>query len=487
MEFFESIGYISTLSFLTIFALLFIGLVPSESTSQLRVFALWLSLVIFLYSLTGFFLIDPSGLFSAREGYSWLTGWNLDYYVGVDSLSLYFIVLSTFLIPVCLLASWESIKYRLKEFLILLFFVELCLINVFSVLDLLLFYLFFEAVVIPMFIIIGLWGSRLRRIGAAFRFFLYTLAGSVVMLIALLYIYLSTGSFNLYTLYDLKYPLSIQLPLWFAFFLSFSVKIPMFPFHVWLPEAHVEAPTAGSVLLAGILLKLGGYGFLRFSLPLFPDASAYLAPFVFLLSLLAILYSSLTTIVQIDLKKIIAYSSIAHMNYVVLGLFTNTLEGVEGAVFLMLSHGLVSSALFLCVGFLYDRYGTRLLRYYGGLASLMPIYSSFLFLFVLANMGLPGSSSFVAEFLILLGGFSSNTLVGTLASIGVVLSAIYNVWFFNRLCGGPVSSYLERFSDLNKREFFLLSSLALPVLYLGIKPTYILSTLHLPLSFLISI
>jgi proton-translocating NADH-quinone oxidoreductase chain M len=485
LSFFESIGYVSTLSsliFLSFFLLLFIS---SESVGLLRHFSLSCSVFIFLFSLSGFLLLDSTGLFSAREQFVWLAGWNIDYYLGVDSISLYFIVLSTFLIPVCIIASWESIKYRMKEFLLLLFFVEFCLVNVFSVLDLLLFYLFFEAVIIPMFIIIGVWGSRLRRISASFRFFLYTLAGSVFMLIALLYIYVTAGSFNLYALYDLRYPLAIQIPLWLAFFCSFSVKIPMFPFHVWLPEAHVEAPTAGSVLLAGILLKLGGYGFLRFSLPLFPEASVYLAPFVFLLSLLAILYGSLTTIVQVDLKKIIAYSSVAHMNFVTLGLFTNSLEGIEGAIFLMLSHGLVSSALFLCVGFLYDRHGSRLLRYYGGLATLMPIYSSFLFLFMLANLGLPGTSSFVAEFLVLIGGFCSNSFVGVVASIGVILSAVYNVWFYNRLCGGPISPALTRFSDINRRETILLFSLAVPVIYLGIKPDYLLSTLHLPVSFLL--
>lgn len=413
-----TLGYTSFLSLLLLLGMGAVATTPPTSFLRLRRLGLEVGVGVFLLSLPGLLLLLPGEVFSLREWHSWLGVWNLDYLVGVDAISLYFILLSCFLTPVCILASWESVRYRLKEFLLLLLFVQLCLVNVFSVLDLLLFYLFFEAVIIPMFIIIGVWGSRLRRITAAFRFFLYTLVGSVVMLVALLYLYVTAGSLNLYTLYDLRYPVSVQLLLWLAFFCSFAVKVPMFPVHVWLPEAHVEAPTAGSVLLAGILLKLGGYGFLRFSIPLFPEASARFAPAVFLLSLLGILYGSLTTLVQVDLKKIVAYSSVAHMGYVTLGLFTNSVEGVEGAVFLMLSHGLVSAALFLCVGFLYDRYGTRLLRYYGGLIGVMPIYSAFLLLFVIANLGLPGSSSFIAEFLVLLAGFNANTLVGAAAGWG---------------------------------------------------------------------
>lgn len=480
-----TLGYTSFLSLLLLLGMGAVATTPPTSFLRLRRLGLEVGVGVFLLSLPGLLLLLPGEVFSLREWHSWLGVWNLDYLVGVDAISLYFILLSCFLTPVCILASWESVRYRLKEFLLLLLFVQLCLVNVFSVLDLLLFYLFFEAVIIPMFIIIGVWGSRLRRITAAFRFFLYTLVGSVVMLVALLYLYVTAGSLNLYTLYDLRYPVSVQLLLWLAFFCSFAVKVPMFPVHVWLPEAHVEAPTAGSVLLAGILLKLGGYGFLRFSIPLFPEASALFAPAVFLLSLLGILYGSLTTLVQVDLKKIVAYSSVAHMGYVTLGLFTNSVEGVEGAVFLMLSHGLVSAALFLCVGFLYDRYGTRLLRYYGGLIGVMPIYSAFLLLFVIANLGLPGSSSFIAEFLVLLAGFNANTLVGAAAGLGVILGGIYNIWFYNRLCCGPVSPFLTRFADLNGREAGLLLSLLLPTLYLGVKPDYLLSTLHLPVSCLL--
>jgi NADH-quinone oxidoreductase subunit M len=490
-NFLNKVGFASLLSFSCLFLLVIIGFLPNSKIFLLRTTSLIGSVFIFIFSLFGFFLLATGGPsasvgFFALQEISWLGSWNVSYFIGLDAISLYFIILSTALIPVCILASWETIKYRMKEFLLLLVFTEFCLVNVFSVLDLFLFYVFFEAVIIPMFIIIGVWGSRLRRIVAAFRFFLYTLAGSVIMLLAVIYIYIITGSFNLYVLYETQFPFFIQVLLWLAFFCSFAVKIPMMPVHVWLPEAHVEAPTAGSVLLAGILLKLGGYGFLRFSLPMFPEASVYLAPFVFTLSIVAIFYSSFTTISQIDLKKIIAYSSVAHMNYVTLGLFTNNIEGIEGAIFLMLSHGVVSSALFLCVGFLYDRYGTRILRYYGGLAAVMPVYSSLLLVFVLANLSLPGTSSFVGEFLVLVGTYGANSFVCCLAASGVILSAAYNIWFYNRLCYGVVSPHISYYSDLNKRETFLLLFLLFFVFYLGVRPDFVLETLHLPVSFLIN-
>lgn len=489
LPFLPMFGFVEFLSLLSLFSLLVIFLLPSNNFSLLRVVGLWFAVFLFFVSLFGVLLLDfssPTSLaFLSLRSYVWLPSWNFSYFVGVDAVSVYFIVLSLFLAPVCILASWESVRYRMKDFLLLLFFTEFCLINVFGVLDLLLFYLFFEAVILPMFVIIGVWGSRPRRVVAAYKFFLYTLVGSVLMLAAIAYIYLSVGSLSLYALYEADFPLSVQIVLWFAFFASFAVKIPMVPVHVWLPEAHVEAPTAGSVLLAGILLKLGGYGFLRFSIPMFPEASIRLAPFMFTLSLLAILYGSLTTLLQVDLKKMVAYSSVAHMNYVTLGLFTGSLEGVEGAVFLMLSHGLVSSALFLCVGFLYDRYGTRILRYYGGLASLMPLYASILFFFVLANLALPGTSGFVGEFLVLVGTFGANGYVALLAAVGVVFSAAYNIWFFNRLCYGSVGSSLSFHGDLNGRELSLLLPLAALVLYFGVYPASILGPLHLPLALLL--
>jgi len=485
--FFELLGFSGFLSFLNIIFICFILIIPKNNIYYLRLFSLYFSIIIFIFSLFGFFFLNfnVTILFYNLIQYSWLGSWNLTYLIGLDSISLYFIILSTFLIPVCILASWESLKYRLKEFLLLLFVTEICLINVFSVLDLFFFYIFFEAVIIPMFIIIGIWGSRLRRIVAAFRFFLYTLLGSVIMLLGIIYIFVVIGSLNLYVLYNVYFSFYIQIFLWFSFFCSFATKIPMIPLHIWLPEAHVEAPTAGSVLLAGILLKLGGYGFLRFSLPLFPEASAYMTPFIFCLSILAIFYSSFTTLVQIDLKKIVAYSSVVHMNFVTIGIFTNTIEGIEGAIFMMLSHGIVSSALFLCVGFLYDRYGTRLLKYYGGLVMVMPIYSFIFFFFILANLSLPGTSGFIGEFLILLGVLYNNSLVSFFAGLGIILSAAYNIWFFNRLCFGTFSIYIKYYNDLNKRELTLLSFLAFFVLYFGVFPNSILLYLHLPVSYLI--
>lgn len=476
---------LDALSLLSLVALLSLGIVfalPRSRLDLLRPWGLSLSVALFFLSLIPLFFSDPSPFFRSLGYHGWLHQWNLHYTVSLDSLSLLFIILSTFLGPVCILCSWESLRYRMKDFLLLLFFTEFCLINVFGAFDLFLFYVFFEAVILPMFFMIGVWGSRLRRIVAAFRFFFYTLAGSLLMLAALVYLHFSAGTLSLYTLYDCQFPLAVQLLLWLGFFVAFAVKVPMMPFHIWLPEAHVEAPTAGSVLLAGILLKLGGYGFLRFSLPLFPEASTLFTPLVFLLSLLGILYGSLITLLQVDLKKIVAYSSVAHMAYVVLGLFSNSLEGMEGAVFLMFSHGLVSSALFLAIGFLYDRHGTRALRYYGGLASLMPLFSSLFLFFAMANLSLPGTSSFIGEFLVLLSLFSVNGVVALGAVVGVALSAAYNVWLFNRLCYGPPPSHIGAYSDLNAREFSLLAFFAVLVICFGLFPSSLLESFHLPLS-----
>ena len=480
MDFFLPLLLLALVPFFPLLAL------PAHRLSRLRPLALWLSLPPFFWSLGGLLFLDPAAQldsgWSSVAPFAWLSGWQLPYVLGLDGVSLAFLILSTFLTPVCILASWESIRYRLRPFLLLLFATQFCLIHAFAARDLLLFYLSFEAVVIPMFIIVGLWGSRLRRIGAAFRFFLYTLVGSLLMLVALIYLYLSVGSLHLSALDGLVLDPSLEILLWLAFFASFATKIPMIPLHVWLPEAHVEAPTAGSVLLAGILLKLGGYGFFRFSLPLFPVASCRLAPLVFLLSLLAILYSSLATLVQVDLKKAIAYSSVAHMNYATLGLFSNTPEGVGGALLLMISHGLVSSGLFLSVGFLYDRYVSRLLRHYGGLAQLMPLYASLLLLLLLANLSLPGTFSFVPEFLVLLGGFSVNTLAAFLATAGVIFSAAYSIWLYNRLCFGPLSPAIQFYGDLNGRELSLLVPLVLLVVAFGLFPAPLLAPLQLPLA-----
>jgi NADH-quinone oxidoreductase subunit M len=483
MDFFFPLLFLALLPFPLLLA------VPAHRLRVLRPLALWCSLPPFFWSLGGAFLFDPVS--SLKGGWvevaslGWLSSFQMPYVLALDGVSLAFIVLSTFLTPICILASWESIRYRQRTFLLLLFATQLCLIHAFGARDLLLFYLSFEAVVIPVFIIIGLWGSRLRRIGAAFRFFLYTIVGSLLMLVALVYLYLTTGSLHLSVLDGVSLDPTREFLLWFALFASFATKIPMVPLHVWLPEAHVEAPTAGSVLLAGILLKLGGYGFFRFSLPLFPQASCRLAPLVFMLSLLAILYSSLATLVQVDLKKAIAYSSVAHMNYATLGLFSGTSEGLGGALVLMVSHGLVSSGLFLAVGFLYDRYGSRLLRYYGGLAQLMPVYAGLLLVLFLANLSLPGTLSFVPEFLVLLGAFGANTFVALGATFGVIFSAAYSIWLYNRLCFGPVSSALSAYSDLNGRELSLLVPLVVLVLVFGVFPAPLLAPFQFPLSLLL--
>ena len=403
----------------------------------------------------------------------------LNFILGVDGISLFFIILTTFLIPVCLLVGWTTIQTSVKEYCIAFLLLEALMIAAFCVLDLLLFYIFFESVLIPMFLIIGVWGSRERKVRAAYQLFLYTLVGSLLMLLAILVIYCQTGTTNLEILYAAEFSESRQLLLWLAFFASFAVKVPMIPVHIWLPEAHVEAPTAGSVILAGILLKLGTYGFLRFSIPLFPYASIYFTPLVQTLSILAIIYSSLTTLRQIDLKKIIAYSSVAHMNFVTLGLFSLNAQGIEGAIMLMLAHGLVSPALFLLVGFLYDRHKTRLLRYYGGLARTMPLFAIMFLFFTMANISLPGTANFVGEFLVLTGAFRSNTFVATMAASGMVLGAAYGLWLCNRLLYGLSKPYyIASFSDLSRREFHLLLPFVISVLILGVAPEPLLDTLR---------
>lgn len=398
---------------------------------------------------------------------------------GVDSISLFFILLTTLTMPVCILVGWQSVRKNIRGYLIGFLLLEVFLLLVWIVTDLFLFYIFFESVLIPMFLVIGIWGSRDRKIRAAYQFFLYTLAGSVCMLLGVVFLYFQTGSTDIHILLVSRLTETRQIFLWISFFASFAVKVPMIPFHLWLPEAHVEAPTGGSVLLAGILLKLGGYGFLRFSIPLFPYASLYFTPFVYTLSLCGILYSSFTTIRQIDLKKIIAYSSVAHMNYVTIGLFTWNTIGIEGSYLLMISHGLVSPALFLLVGFLYDRHKTRLLRYYAGCARTMPLFALFFLFFTMANISIPGTSSFVGEFLILTGAFQTNTTVALGAATGMVWGGAYGLWVANRLLYGiPKVVYIGAFADLSRREVALLLPYFFLTLWLGVYPEPYLSTIH---------
>jgi NADH-quinone oxidoreductase subunit M len=476
--------YYLTLLFLNLFGIIGACLLPAESKLVLRKFGLWMSVLIFFFSLSFYKLCKVSILkgmfvFMYKTKYIWADLFLFDFQIGMDFLSFFLLILSTFLIPVCIIASWESIQNKWKEFIILLFIMEFFLINVFVVFDVFLFYLFFEGILIPMFLIIGIWGSRERKIHAAYQFFLYTLFGSLLMLIGIIYIYIEKGTGNLIVLYGLDFSWVEQISLWILFFFSFAVKVPMLPLHLWLPEAHVEAPTAGSVLLAGILLKLGGYGMIRFLLSLFPQASLYFQPMVFVIALLSIYYSSLSTIRQIDLKKIIAYSSIGHMNYVVLGLFSNNIEGLVGGYYMMISHGFVSSGLFLCIGFLYERYHSRNLFEYGGLVQVMPLYVSIFFIFIFANFGFPGTSSFIGEFLIVLGLSSVNRIVFILGGFGLIFGTVYNLWLLNRIAFGSLSLKIKENCDMNLRESLLLLMFLILIILLGIFPSLILEKLDL--------
>jgi NADH-quinone oxidoreductase subunit M len=394
--------------------------------------------------------------------------------MGVDGISMLFIILTTFLMPFCILASWKSIQVRVKEYMIAFLVLETLMIGVFCALDLVMFYVFFEAGLIPMFLIIGVWGGK-RRVYASYKFFLYTLLGSVLMLIALMAMYWDAGTTDIPELMQHGFPAGMQTWLWLAFFASFAVKMPMWPVHTWLPDAHVEAPTAGSVLLAAVLLKMGGYGFLRFSLPMFPMASEMFAPMVFTLSVIAIVYTSLVALVQEDIKKLIAYSSVAHMGYVTMGIFTMTEQGVQGALFQMLSHGIVSGALFLCVGVIYDRMHTREISAYGGLVNRMPFYAVAFLIFTMANVGLPGTSGFVGEFLTLMGAFQVNTWVALIATSGVILSAAYALFLYRRVVFGALDKEsLKSIMDLSVRERVILVPLILLTIFFGFYPAPIL-------------
>ncbi len=454
--------------------LLFIGGKEQDVARNSRNVALWAStftLVAALWLLVLFDPANPEFQFVERSG--WFGGDVIEFYVGVDGISLLFVVLSALLTPVCILAAWDM-KKRVKEFMAAFLVLESLMIGTFCALDTMLFYVFFEGVLIPMFLIIGIWGGP-RRVYASYKFFLYTLLGSVLMLLALLFLFMEVGTTSIPALIDSPVAAHYQIWLWLAVFASFAVKMPMWPVHTWLPDAHVEAPTAGSVILAGVLLKMGGYGFLRFSLPMFPEASEMFAPLVYWLSVIAIVYTSLVALVQEDMKKLIAYSSVAHMGFVTLGIFSATVQGIEGAIFQMLSHGLISGALFLCVGVVYDRLHTREISRYGGLVKNMPKYATVFMLFMLGSVGLPGTSGFVGEFLALLGIYQVSTVVAAFASTGLILGAAYMLMLYRRVVfGEPVNADAAAMPDLNAREFSVLTILAVMVLYLGVFPGVVL-------------
>ena len=454
---------------------------------RIRNVALSFSMLTFFLSTFLWVLFDRStAKFQFVEEFLWIPSSNINFFIGIDGISLFFIILTALLVPLCILASLYSVKIYLKEYMIAFLVMESLLLIVFSILDLVLFYIFFESVLIPMFLIVGIWGSRERKVRAAYMLFLYTLIGSVLMLLAILLIYAIAGTTDYQILLTVQFDGNLQKVLWLAFFASFATKVPMVPVHIWLPEAHVEAPTAGSVILAGVLLKLGSYGLIRFSMPLFPIGTIYFTPLVYAMAAVAVVYTSLTAIRQSDIKRIIAYASVAHMNVILVGMFALNANGLEGAMIQQLSHGLVASALFLGVGVLYDRHHSRLVKYYGGMAHVMPIFVMILLFFTMANIALPGTSSFVGEFLILVGAFQANTMVTMLAATGMVLGGAYSLWLYNRVAFGNLKiQSIQEFSDVNRREFFVQLPLILGTLVMGIYPEIFLDPMHVTIANLI--
>jgi len=467
---------LSVVTFLPLVGALFIAFLKDDAAGvrNARWVALWTTLITFAISLILIWRFDPSSAdFQFVEKRPWLGG-TINYAMGVDGISLPFVILTTALMPISILASWTSVQRRVREYMIAFLVLETLMVGTFCALDLVLFYLFFEGGLIPMFIIIGVWGGP-RRVYASFKFFLYTFLGSVLMLLAIMAMYWDAGTTAIPVLLHHAFPRTLQTWAFLAFLASFAVKLPMWPVHTWLPDAHVEAPTAGSVILAAILLKLGGYGFLRFSLPMFPEASQHLAPLIYALSVIAIVYTSLVALMQEDVKKLIAYSSVAHMGFVTMGIFAVTAQGVSGGIFQMISHGIVSAALFLCVGVVYDRTHTREIAAYGGLVNRMPLYAFVFLVFSLANVGLPGTSGFVGEFLTLIGTFRVNTWVATLATLGTIFSACYMLWLYRKVVFGKLEKpNLAAIRDIGWREITILTPLVLLTIFLGVYPKPVL-------------
>ena len=479
---------LSSLILLPIVGALFLFFTKDKEGNNLtaKYVALFTTIVNFLISIYLWIAFEQStSSFQFIEDRIWIEGF-INYKVGIDGISILFVILTTFITPLCVISVNNSVKNRLRDFLIAILIMESFMIGVFCALDLVVFYLFFEAGLIPMFLIIGIWGGA-RRVYSAFKFFLYTLLGSVLMLVAIISIYWITGTTDVVKLYEIGIDVKYQNLLWLAFFSSFAVKTPMWPVHTWLPDAHVEAPTAGSVLLAAILLKMAGYGFIRFSLGLFPIASELFTPLIYVLSVIAIIFTSLIALMQEDMKKLIAYSSVAHMGYVTLGIFTFTKQGIEGSIYQMISHGLISAALFLCVGVIYDRLHSRMISTYGGIVNYLPKYSFLFIVFALAGLGLPGTSGFLGEFLVLTGSFQKNYLVAMLATFGVVLGAAYMLWLTKRVIFGVTKNdQIKNLKDVNKSEIIMLGILALLVIFFGFYPVPLMETLNVSVDNLIN-
>ena len=478
---------LSSVIFLPLLGSFFILLSRSQNNNQGAIYvSLFTSLANLVLSLFLWYVFDNVETeFQFVEEKNWISGF-IKFKLGVDGISILFIVLTALITPICIISCINSVKTRIKEFLILILILETFMIGVFCSLDLVVFYIFFEAGLIPMFLIIGVWGGP-KRVYSAFKFFLFTLLGSVLMLVAIIAIYWITGTTDVVQIYEIKIPKEYQYLLWLAFFSSFAVKMPMWPVHTWLPDAHVEAPTAGSVILAAILLKMAGYGFLRFSIPMFPVASEYFIPLIYSLSVIAIIYTSLIALMQDDMKKLIAYSSVAHMGFVTLGIFTFTQQGMEGSIFQMLSHGVISAALFLCVGVVYDRVHSRLISSYGGLANYLPKYSLVFIIFVLGGLGLPGTSGFLGEFLVLVGVFKKSYIVAMLASLGVILGAAYMLWLAKRVIFGETrNEIIKTIKDLNLSEGTILTILAIIMIFFGFYPQPLIDTISTSVNHLIN-
>ena len=477
---------LSVITFLPLSGVLFLMLVrgtEANIATNAKLVALWVSGFTFFLSLFLYVGFDPAFVgYQFEERVEWISGSGISYHLGIDGISMPFILLSTFLVPLSILASWSSITHRVRDYMMAFLVLETMMVGMFASLDMLMFYLFFEGVLIPMFLIIGIWGGT-ERVYAAFKFFLYTLLGSVLMLVCMLVMYQQSGTTDIPELAAFDFAPTLQFWLFLGFFASFAVKVPMWPVHTWLPDAHVQAPTAGSMILAGVLLKMGGYGFLRFSLPMFPDASDLFAPMIFVLSVVAVIYTSLVALAQSDMKKLIAYSSVAHMGFVTIGIFSMNEQGIAGAMFQMISHGLVSAALFFCVGVVYDRLHTREISAYGGVVDAMPRYAAFFMFMMLASVGLPGTSGFVGEMLVLVGAWNRASWVAVLAAIGLILGACYMLWLYRRVVFGRAEKpEILELEALSSREFLIFVPLTVFVLWFGVYPSTLLDIMELAVS-----